>query len=52
MGIDFPVLEEYCGVLAGPAYQLAIGTGGVPGTFSTYLDGYHEKWLKIYGNIY
>jgi alpha-galactosidase len=48
MGDDFPVLEEYCGVLAGPLYQLTIGTGGVPGTFSTYLDAYHEKWQKIY----
>jgi len=47
-GDDFPVLEEYCGVLAGPLYQLTIGTGGVPGTFSTYLDDYHEKWLNIY----
>ncbi len=47
-GDDFPVLEEYCGVLAGPVYQLTIGAGGVPGTFSTYLDNYHEKWLKIY----
>ena len=47
-GDDFPVLEEYCGVLAGPLYQLTIGTGGVPGTFSTYLDNYHEKWLNIY----
>ena len=45
---DFPVLEEYCGVLSGPTYQLAIGTGGVPGTFSAYLDGYHKKWLDIY----
>lgn len=48
MGDDFPVLEEYCGVLAGPLYQLTIGSGGVPGTFSTLLDDYHEKWLKIY----
>jgi alpha-galactosidase len=48
MGSDFPVLEEYCGVLAGPVYQLAIGTGGVPGTFSTNLDNWHEKWLNIY----
>ncbi len=48
MGNDYPVLEEYCGVLAGPIYQLAIGAGGVPGTFSTYLDNYHDKWLKIY----
>lgn len=48
MGDDFPVLEEYCGVLAGPVYQLAIGTGGVTGTFSTNLDDYHEKWLSIY----
>ncbi len=47
-GDDFPVLEEYDGVLAGPVYQLAIGTGGVPGTFSTFLDSYHEKWQKIY----
>jgi alpha-galactosidase len=47
-GDDFPVLEEYCGVLAGPIYQLAIGAGGVPGTFSTQLDNYHEKWLNIY----
>jgi alpha-galactosidase len=48
MGDDFPVLEEYCGVLAGPVYQLTIGTGGVAGTFSTCLDDYHEKWLNIY----
>jgi alpha-galactosidase len=48
MGPDFPVLEEYCGVLAGPLYQLVMGTGGVPGTFSTYLDDYHKKWLGIY----
>ncbi len=49
MGNDFPVLEEYCGVLAGPLYQLTIGAGGVPGTFSTYLDdSYHQKWLNIY----
>lgn len=48
MGDDFPVLEEYCGVLAGPVYQLVIGAGGVPGTFSTNLDNYHEKWLSIY----
>jgi len=48
MGDDFPVLEEYCGVLAGPVYELAIGAGGVPGTFSTYMDIYHEKWLNIY----
>lgn len=48
MGSDFPVLEEYCGVLAGPSYQLTIGAGGVPGTFSTYLDAYHSKWLNIY----
>jgi alpha-galactosidase len=48
MGDDFPVLEEYCGVLAGPMYQLTIGAGGVPGTFSTYLDNYHDKWLHIY----
>lgn len=48
MGSDFPVLEEYCGVLAGPIYQLAIGTGGVPGTFSANLDNWHEKWLKLY----
>ncbi len=48
MGDDFPVLEEYCGILAEPSYQLTIGTGGVPGTFSTYLDNYHEKWLNIY----
>lgn len=47
-GDDFPVLEEYCGVLCGPVYQLAIGAGGVPGTFSTNLDNYHEKWLAIY----
>ena len=47
-GDDFPVLEEYCGVLAGPIYQLTIGAGGVPGTFSTNLDNYHEKWLNIY----
>ena len=47
-GDDFPVLEEYNGVLAGPLYQLTIGTGGVPGTFSTYLDSYHEKWQTIY----
>jgi alpha-galactosidase len=47
-GDDFPVLEEYCGVLAGPIYQLAIGAGGVPGTFSTQLDSYNEKWLNIY----
>ncbi len=46
---DFPVLEEYCGVLSGPTYQLAIGAGGVPGTFSVYLDDYHKKWLDIYG---
>ena len=45
---DFPVLEEYCGVLSGPVYELAIGTGGVPGTFSVYLDDYHKKWLRIY----
>jgi len=45
---DFPVLEEYCGVLAGPTYEYTIGTGGVPGTFSTILDDYHEKWLGIY----
>ena len=45
---DFPVLEEYCGVLAGPVYQLTIGTGGVPGTYSTILDNYHDKWLNIY----
>ncbi len=43
-----PVLEEYCGVLEGPIYELIIGSGGVPGTFSTKLDEYHEKWLKIY----
>ena len=43
-----PVLEEYCGVLEGPIYELVIGCGGVPGTFSTKLDDYHEKWLKIY----
>jgi alpha-galactosidase len=49
MGDNFPVLEEYCGVLAGPVYQLVIGTGGVPGTFSTFLDAYHVKWLEIYG---
>jgi len=48
MGDDYPVLEEYCGVLAGPIYQLAIGAGGVPGTFATYLDDYHDKWLNIY----
>jgi len=48
MGDDFPVLEEYCGVLAGPLYQLVIGSGGVPGTFSTYLDDYHRKWIDIY----
>jgi len=48
MGDHFPVLEEYCGVLAGPLYQVAIGTGGVPGTFSTYLDDYHNKWQSIY----
>jgi alpha-galactosidase len=48
MGDDFPVLEEYCGVLAGPVYQLTIGSGGVPGTFSTYLDDYHRKWIDIY----
>ena len=48
MGDDFPVLEEYCGVLAGPMYQLIIGAGGVPGTFSTYLDDYNKKWLSIY----
>ncbi|MBK8882183.1 MAG: alpha-galactosidase [Bacteroidales bacterium] len=47
-GGDFPVLEEYCGVLAGPVYQLTIGTGGVPGTFSTQLDSLNEKWLRIY----
>jgi alpha-galactosidase len=47
-GDDFPVLEEYCGVLAGPIYPLAIGAGGVPGTFSTQLDNYNEKWLSIY----
>jgi alpha-galactosidase len=47
-GDDFPVLEEYCGVLAGPVYQLAIGSGGVPGTFTTQLDSYNEKWLNIY----
>jgi alpha-galactosidase len=35
-------------VLAGPSYQLTIGAGGVPGTFSTYLDNYHDKWLNIY----
>jgi len=43
-----PVLEEYCGVLEGPVYELIIGCGGVPGTFSTKLDEYHEKWLEIY----
>ncbi|MFC1557777.1 glycoside hydrolase family 36 protein [candidate division KSB1 bacterium] len=43
-----PVLEEYCGVLEGPIYELIIGCGGVPGTFSTKLDEYHKKWLKIY----
>ena len=48
MGNDFPVLEEYCGVLAGPLYPLTIGAGGVPGTFATLLDDYHEKWLNIY----
>jgi alpha-galactosidase len=48
MGDDFPVLEEYVGVLAGPTYPLAIGTGGIPGTFNTILDGYHEKWMPIY----
>ena len=48
MGDNFPVLEEYCGVLAGPLYQLTVGAGGVPGTFSTYLDEYHEKWLNVY----
>lgn len=48
LGNDFPVLEEYCGVLAGPLYPLTIGTGGVPGTFSTYLDTLHDKWLSIY----
>ena len=47
-GDDFPVLEEYCGVLAGPMYQLTIGAGGVPGTFSTQLDNYNERWLNIY----
>ena len=47
-GDDFPVLEEYDGVLAGPVYQLTIGSGGVPGTFSTFLDSYHEKWQNIY----
>jgi alpha-galactosidase len=47
-GGDFPVLEEYCGVLAGPTYQLTIGAGGVPGTFSTQLDSLNEKWLGIY----
>jgi alpha-galactosidase len=47
-GDDFPVLEEYNGILAGPLYQLTIGTGGVPGTFSTLLDSYHEKWQAIY----
>ena len=45
---SIPVLEEYCGVLEGPIYELIIGCGGVPGTFSTKLDEYHEKWLKIY----
>lgn len=48
LGPDFPVLEEYCGVLAGPVYQLVSGTGGVPGTFSTYLDNYHNKWMNLY----
>lgn len=48
LGNDFPVLEEYNGVLAGPMYQLTIGTGGVAGTFSTYIDQYHTKWLDIY----
>ena len=43
-----PVLEEYCGVLKGPIYELVIGSGGVPGTFSTNLDEYHDKWLKFY----
>jgi alpha-galactosidase len=47
-GDDFPVLEEYCGILAGPIYQLTIGAGGVPGTFSNYLDRYHGKWQNIY----
>ena len=47
-GGDFPVLEEYCGVLAGPTYQLTIGTGGVPGTFSTHLDSLNAKWLGVY----
>jgi alpha-galactosidase len=50
MGDDYPVLEEYCGVLAGPIYQLTVGAGGVPGTFATYLDDYHDKWLNIYHN--
>ena len=48
IGPDRPVLEEYCGVLAGPVYPLVTGSGGVPGTFSTYLDDYHKKWLDIY----
>ena len=51
MGNDFPVLEEYCGVLAGPLYPLTIGTGGVPGSFSTSLDVSQENWLKIYKKI-
>lgn len=47
-GDNFPVLEEYCGILAGPVYQLVTGAGGVPGTFSTYLDDYHAKWQNLY----
>ena len=48
LGDDFPVLEEYEGVLAGPTYQLVIGTGAIPGTCSTILDSYHDKWMPIY----
>lgn len=43
-----PVIEECTAVLAGPIYEIIIGTGGVPGTFATVLDEYHKKWLKIY----
>ncbi len=48
LGDDFPVLEEYVGVLAGPTYPLVIGTGGVPGTFNTIPDGYHDSWMPVY----
>ena len=48
LGPDFPVLEEWCGVLAGPSYELAIGAGGVPGTFSTRLDEHSKNRISVY----